>query len=108
MLPRSGCAEMDGNVFDDLNTEALERGDVGGVVGEQADLAYAEVGEDLAAEADLAEDALGVARGCLLAGVALTAMEEKAGGCGVVDAEAALGLVEIDERSTTCCGNGGE
>jgi hypothetical protein len=100
--------EFDGDVLDDFDAEALERGDMGGVVGEQADLADAEVGEDLAAETDLAEDALGVARGDVLAGVAVAAMEEEAGGCGVVDSEAALGLVEVDESTATGCGDGGE
>ena len=47
-----------GNLLDDFDVEALERGHVGRGVGEQADLANAKVGEDLAAETNLAQDAL--------------------------------------------------
>ena len=54
----SSGLEVDGDALYDLDAEALQGGDVLGVVGEQADLADAEVGDDLAAEAYLAEDAL--------------------------------------------------
>ena len=49
----------DGDLLDDFEAEAFEGGDVHGGVGEQADALDAEVGEDLAAEADGAEDASG-------------------------------------------------
>ena len=49
----------DGDLLDDFEAEAFEGGDVHGRVGEQTDALDAEVGEDLAAEADGAEDAAG-------------------------------------------------
>ena len=49
----------DGDLLDDFEAEAFEGGDVHGRVREQADALDAEIGEDLAAEADGAEDAAG-------------------------------------------------
>ncbi len=49
----------DGDLLDDFEAEAFEGGDVHGGIGEQADALDAEIGEDLAAEADGAEDAAG-------------------------------------------------
>ena len=71
-------------------------------VGEQADLVDAEVGEDLAAEADLAKDAL------VLVVVVRTgfAMEENAVRFDrAVNVEAAAGVVQIDERAASGFGD---
>ena len=56
-----GWLVEDGDLFNDFYVETLERRDVRGSVREQSDFADAEVGEDLTAEPDLAEDALVVA-----------------------------------------------
>jgi len=58
---RLGWFVEDGNLFDNFDVEALEGWDVRGRIGEEPDFVDAEVGEDLAAESDLAEDALVVA-----------------------------------------------
>lgn len=74
-----------------------------GVVGEEADLADAEVGDDLAAEAYLAEDAL-VGSGEAL--YCVGAVDAEASGVrGAVDGEAALGVMEIDEGSDAGAGD---
>ncbi len=94
--------QVDGHALDDLYAEALQCWHMRGVVGQQADLADTEVGEDLAAEADLAQDALGIARRCgSLGSVALAAVEDEASGCGVVYTITALGLVQVDESAAT-------
>jgi len=49
----------DGDLLDDFQAEAFEGGDVHGGVREQADALDSQVGEDLAAEADGAQDAAG-------------------------------------------------
>ena len=49
----------DGYLLDNFEAEAFEGGDVHGGVGEQADALDSQVGQDLAAEADGAEDAAG-------------------------------------------------
>ena len=49
----------DGDLLDDFEAEALEGRDVHGGVGEEADAANTQVGQDLAAEADGAEDSAG-------------------------------------------------
>ncbi len=49
----------DRNLLDDFQPEALERGYVHGSIGEQADALDAEIGENLAAETDGAQDAAG-------------------------------------------------
>ena len=47
----------DGDLLDDFEAEALKGGDMHGRVGEKANALDAEVGEDLPAETDGAEDA---------------------------------------------------
>jgi hypothetical protein len=93
---------LDGDLLDDLDAEAVQSGHVRGVVGEQTDAGDAEVGEDLAAEAGLAQDALRRGGGGDAAAVEVQAM------CLLVDPEAALGVVEVDERSAADAGDGGE
>ncbi len=91
---------MDGDALHDLDAEALQGGDVLGMVGEQADLADAEVGDDLAAEAYLAEDAL--VGGAERFGLRATdgPVDAELGRMRrAVDGEAALGVVEIDQGS---------
>ena len=73
----------DGDLLDDFEAEAFEGGDVHGGVGEQADALDAEIGEDLAAEADGAEDAAGAVLGSLSG--AKLAMEDEAAGLGGID-----------------------
>ena len=51
--------DRDGDLLDNFEAEAFKGGDVHGRVGEEANALDAEVGEDLAAEADGAEDAAG-------------------------------------------------
>jgi hypothetical protein len=72
------------------------------LIGQQADLADAEVGEDLAAEAYLAEDSLVARVGCMGCGAGAVRVvdAESCRLCGLVDGEAALGVVEIDEGAT--------
>jgi hypothetical protein len=48
----------DGDAFDDLDAEALKGWDVLGHIGQETNLANAEIGEDLSTEAYVAEDAL--------------------------------------------------
>ena len=68
----------DRDLLDDFEAEALEGGDVHGRVGEQADALDAQVGQDLAAEADGAENAAG-ARLRAFAGAQLLMQDEAAG-----------------------------
>ena len=89
----SGGVERDGSLADDLDAETLECGDVGEGVGEEVDLADAEVGEDLSAETYFAKNALG-ASGCVRAGVAVRTTKA-VGPTGAVGA-AALIAVEAD------------
>ena len=56
---RSSSALAERDALDDLEAEAGEPGDLTRVVREQADLVQAEVGEDLRADAELAERAVG-------------------------------------------------
>ena len=89
---------MDGDALHDLDAEALQGWDVFRVVGEQADFADAEVGDDLAAEAYLAEDALvGGAEGFGFGAAGGAVDAELRGVRRAIDGEAALGVVEIDE-----------
>ena len=83
---------------------------MGGLVGKEADLADAEVGEDLAAKANLAEDALvGSAELLFFAAGAIGMVNaERCGLGGAVDRKAALGVVEVDEGTATGGGDGGE
>ena len=84
------------------------------MIREQADFADSEVGEDLSAEADGAEDALrmsGTLAGAVGA-VWAAAVEGEATGdsgdaCGnvAVDAEAALGMVQVDEGAAAGFGD---
>ena len=99
--------EGDGDLLDDFYAETLQRRDVGAVVGEQPDFVDAEVGENLAAESDLAEDALVAVVGAFdSAAVAVEA--ETAGLDGAVDAKSALGVVKIDERAAAGFGDRAE
>jgi len=79
------CALLDGDgdLLDDLQAEAFEGGDVHGGVGEEPDALDAEVREDLAAEADSAEDAAGA----VLSGFtgAEFAVQDEAAGLGRID-----------------------
>ena len=98
-------------MLDDLDAEALQCWDVRRLVGEQADFADAEVGEDLSTEADLAQDALRVARRGILCWlcIALAAVEAELWlRRGVDDTEAAVGLVQIDQRSAAGGGDSSE
>ena len=72
----------DGDLLDDFEAEAFEGGDVHGGVGEQADALDAEVGEDLSAEADGAEDAAGAGLGGF-AGAEFAVEDEAAGLRGI-------------------------
>ena len=49
------------DALDDLEAEAADAGDLAGVVREQAQLAHAEIGEHLRAEAELAQRVLALA-----------------------------------------------
>ena len=112
----------DGYLLDDFEAEALESGDVHWRVGEQADALDAEVGEDLPAEADGAEDASGAvlrafagaqflmeneAAGFLSNGSGGDgrAFEVEWGGRSVVNSEAARGVVEIENDATARFGD---
>ena len=66
------------HLLDDFEAEAFEGRDVHGRVGEQADALDAEVGEDLAAEADGAQDAAGAGLGAF-AGAQFLMQDEAAG-----------------------------
>jgi hypothetical protein len=66
------------HLLDDFEAEAFEGGDVHGRVREQADALDAEVGEDLAAEADGAQDAAGAGLGAFAGAQFL--MEDEAAG----------------------------
>ena len=124
---RSGAGALfdgDGDLFDDFEAEAFERGNVHGGVGEQANALDAEVGEDLAAEADGAKDAAGAGLRAL-AGAELLVEEDAAGGCGrdgseaavppgverrggggdLVDLESARGVVEVEDRAAAFFGD---
>ena len=91
---------MNGDALNDLDAKTLQCGDVPGVVGEEADLADAEVRDDLAAEANLTEDALiGSAEGLRFRAASSAVDAELGGVSGAVDGETALGVVEIDECS---------
>ena len=91
---------MNGDALNDLDAKTLQCGDVPGVVGEEADLADAEVRNDLAAEANLTEDALiGSAKGFGFRAASSAVDAELGGVSGAVDGETALGVVEIDECS---------
>ena len=65
-------------MLDDFEAEAFEGGDVHGRVGEQADALNAQIGEDLAAEADGAQDAAGAGLGAFAGAQFL--MEDEAAG----------------------------
>ena len=69
------------NLLDDLEAEAFQRGNVHGRVRQQANTLDAEVGENLAAEADGAEDAPGAGLRPLPA-AQLLVQHQGVGGCG--------------------------
>ena len=111
---RNSCVEFNGNALDDFDTEALQRGDVRGVIGEQANFADSEIREDLAAEADGAQDALrmsGTFAGAVRPIGAATVKGQAAGdagdssGRGSFDTEAALGVMQVDEGAAAGCGD---
>ena len=104
-----GCAP-DGDLADDLDAKTLKRGNVSGGVGEQADLADAEVREDLSAAANLTQGALDVGLGAIspLTGALIAAEEDAVRIDGAVDAEAAGAVVEIDEGAASGFGDDAE
>ena len=69
----------DRHLLDDFEAEAFEGGDVHGRVGEQADALDSQIGEDLAAEADGAQDAAGAGLGAFAGAQFL--MQDEAAGC---------------------------
>ena len=69
------------NLLDDFEAEAFQRGNVHRRIRQQADALDAEVGENLAAEADGAEDAPGAGLRAF-AGAQLLVQNEAVGGCG--------------------------
>jgi hypothetical protein len=99
-------AEVDGDSFYYLYAEALECWDMGGLIGKETDLADAEVGDNLAAEAYLTEDALRI---CVPLSAWLAVVKDEAWGwCWGVHAETALSLMEIDEGASACGGDGAQ
>jgi hypothetical protein len=112
-LSRDAWFKLDWNALDDFDAETLQCGHVRGVVGEQANFAQAEIGENLAAETDSTEDALRVAGTAgAITSVRTAAVEgEAAGNVGdscenvTLDAEAALGVVQVDEGAAAGCGD---
>jgi hypothetical protein len=114
----------DGDLFDDLQAEAFEGGDMHGGVGEETDALDTEVGKNLAAQPDGAEDAAGAGLGAFTGAQFL--MEDEAGGggvrsrdgedraarlesclgCGrVVDLESAGRVVEVEQDAATLFSN---
>jgi len=114
----------DGHLLYDFEAEAFQRWDVHGGVRQQADPLNAKVGEDLAAEADGAEDAAGTGLRAL-ARAELLVQEEAVGGCRcdavrkgcaariecggdgrmLVDLKAARGVVQVEDGSATLFGD---
>ena len=82
---------------DDFDAEALQRRHVRGVVAKEKDLADAEVGENLSADADLAQDALVLFLRAAFRAIGWTAfaMKLEASG-GAVHAESALRMVQVN------------
>lgn len=70
-------------------------------VGEQANLANAEIGEDLSAETNVAENALVGSSEALAAGAIGLVDAELRRLSGAVDGEAKLGVMQVDEGSAT-------
>ncbi len=69
-----------------------------GVVGQEANLADAEVRDDLATEANLAKNTLvWSAEGLRFGATGGTVDAERGRMCGAVNREAALGVMEVDE-----------
>ena len=77
------------HLLHDFQAKALERRDVHGRVGEQPDPLDAEVGEDLAAEADGAKDAPGAILRSFA--VAKLAMQDEAAAIGIATAAGVTG-----------------
>lgn len=78
------------------------------LVREQANLADTEIGEDLAAETDLAQNALVRMAKTSTNIAAVGPVDAKLRRVeGLVDAESALGVVQIDHRSAPCGSDGG-
>lgn len=69
---------------------------------EQADFVNAEIGQNLTAETNLAQDALMAVR---LVGAGLAMEEDAVGLDAAIDVESAAGVVQIDERTASCLSN---
>ena len=102
----------DGNLLDNFDVEPLERGDVGGGVGEQSNFVNAEVSENLPAKPDLAQDALVLTviflRACfpLFSGGGGFAVEEDAMRFNAaINVESTAGVVKINQRAAAGFGN---
>jgi hypothetical protein len=106
LLPASGDRLAgNGHLLDDFDVESLERRHVGGGVREQADFVDAQIGEDLAAKAYLAKDALVL----VVFGGPGFAMEENPMRLdGAVNVESAAGVVQVDERAASSLGDEAE
>ena len=97
--------EDDGYTLDDLDAKTLQGWNMLWHVGEQTNLANPEIGEDLSAETNVAEDALVGSAEALGTGAIGVVDAELRRLFGAVDGEAELGVMQIHEGSATSPGD---
>ena len=108
LLAHSGGVQYR-DLFDDLEIKAFQRGDMGGSVGEQANLADIEIGKNLAADAHLTQHALMPVflrrAGTHLARAGLVVQQDSGGGVTPINLKSRTVVMQVDERTTPGLGD---
>jgi hypothetical protein len=101
--------EVEGDLVGDADAVAFKGDDFFRVIGEDANVLEAEVDQDLGADAAFVLDhALAGGLAVELASFVKMDLRERAGFFGGFDAEAAAGVVEIEENAAVFFGDGGQ